>query len=655
MQAVSSDQSNSRLLRGWQKLGPSLVAFFIVGLLLLPDRTFLEGYDWVRMHVFYKEAYRQALVGGVWPHWNPFIALGRPFLADIEVAFFYPPNLLYLFGPVVGLLLTLWLHFSLLLHGMLRLLRAWDCRETAAWFGALGFALGAPLLGRLQSGQIQVFCALCWLPWLFTAGQAVLAQPGRKSAVHLAAVTALFFLAGSPPVFWIAAWALAVWLGSRLLPLRLQRHDLRPGRWLALSGVLAAGLVAVQLLPFLELAGEANRLGRDAHFALQNPFAGQSWWSLLRSKPPGPAFFNWEYNLYCGLPLVLLALVGATQWRRPNVPRLALLAALFGALALGAALPLLPLLVEYVPGWAILRYPSRYAIILIFALCLLAGLGLEQIARWLARPGLRRPVIATSFLLGLLAINALDALHAAWERAGIYASPVNFPLESALTAQLRTTGLLQVDQPPPRVLAPPWLIRENSGLQHGYSTLSGFANPFLSGVWSSLHQQAGLVPALNESVNLPTGIYAMPAGTFPDMAVAAHWDPRQEKFVLPSTIPVRAKLFPAGPGTSVAIQHYSADQLTLGYTAPTPQTLTLAEPWYPGWTATIDGKPLAIHQANGWLRAMAVPPGTHQVHLYFRSRWLTLGAALSLGTLAFCLFWYFGKSKVPAGKNSRPA
>lgn len=650
MPAADSLPSDSRLI-GWGRiLGPTLAALAIVGALLLPGHTFLEGYDWVRMQVYYKTAYREALLSGAWPHWNPFISLGRPFLADIEVAFFYPPNLLYLAGPGAGLLLSLWLHFALLLHGMLHLLRGWECREATAWFGALGFALGAPLLGRLQSGQIQVFCALCWLPWLFVAGQAVLAQPGKKSAAFLAAVAALLFLAGSPPVCWISGWALAAWLGSGLLLPRPTRDRLRAGCWLAAAGALAAGLVAVQLLPFLELVHEGNRLGRSADFALQHPLAAQSWWSLLRSKPGGAAFFNWEYNLYAGLPLVLLALGALTQWRRPPILRLAMLAGLFGVLALGATTPLLPALVDHVPGWDALRYPARYAIIVAFAGCLLAALTLEQLARWLTTKPSRWAVAATPVLAGLILLNVADTFRAYVERSAIYASPATFPHEQALNQQLRTAGLLQAGLPPPRVIAPPWLIRENSGLQHHYSTLSGFANPVLAGVWTSLHRQAGLMPSPVEPLNLPAAIYAAPAGTFAEMAVAARWNPQEQQFDLADSPPACATLSPGGPDTSVTLDHYASDRILLTTTASAAQTLTLAEPWYPGWTALIDGTPTAVHPAGGWMRAVAVPAGKHRIELRFRSRWLTWGAALSLGALALAAVWLRAKPKVSAAK-----
>ena len=36
----------------------------------------------------------------------------------------------------------------------------------------------------------------------------------------------------------------------------------------------------------------------------------------------------------------------------------------------------------------------------------------------------------------------------------------------------------------------------------------------------------------------------------------------------------------------------------------------LAEPWYPGWTAEVNGHTAAVIPANGWMRAVPVPAGT---------------------------------------------
>jgi len=55
----------------------------------------------------------------------------------------------------------------------------------------------------------------------------------------------------------------------------------------------------------------------------------------------------------------------------------------------------------------------------------------------------------------------------------------------------------------------------------------------------------------------------------------------------------------------------------------------LVEEYYPGWTATIDGKRAPIERAHGVFQSVVVPPGEHVVVFAYHSRWLPWGAAIS--------------------------
>lgn len=69
-----------------------------------------------------------------------------------------------------------------------------------------------------------------------------------------------------------------------------------------------------------------------------------------------------------------------------------------------------------------------------------------------------------------------------------------------------------------------------------------------------------------------------------------------------------------GPGAA-NILGYEDQHVQIEATGP--GTLVLADSWYPGWTATVDGAPVPILRADLLFRAVDIPAGTHRVSFDF--------------------------------------
>jgi hypothetical protein len=78
-----------------------------------------------------------------------------------------------------------------------------------------------------------------------------------------------------------------------------------------------------------------------------------------------------------------------------------------------------------------------------------------------------------------------------------------------------------------------------------------------------------------------------------------------------------------------------------------PGYLVLSDTWYPGWTATLDGRAVGVRRANIAFRAVALPePGKHRVVFRYYPVGLNEGLALSLGTAVLLgLVYSRGRSK----------
>ena len=66
-----------------------------------------------------------------------------------------------------------------------------------------------------------------------------------------------------------------------------------------------------------------------------------------------------------------------------------------------------------------------------------------------------------------------------------------------------------------------------------------------------------------------------------------------------------------------SITAYDANKLAYEVSTGKGGILVLSEIYYPGWKATVDGKPVEVGRVNYILRAINIPAGKHKVELTF--------------------------------------
>ena len=98
---------------------------------------------------------------------------------------------------------------------------------------------------------------------------------------------------------------------------------------------------------------------------------------------------------------------------------------------------------------------------------------------------------------------------------------------------------------------------------------------------------------------------------------------------------------PSARATEVRVAN---QRITFQVETPSACVATVAQTFYPGWKAYVDGRATKLFRANYAFQALVVPAGKHQIELRYRDTPFVAGVALSLVGLGLCLvLWLRGK------------
>ena len=110
-----------------------------------------------------------------------------------------------------------------------------------------------------------------------------------------------------------------------------------------------------------------------------------------------------------------------------------------------------------------------------------------------------------------------------------------------------------------------------------------------------------------------------------------HWDP-WETVLISGNPPVAGRARGGRGAVEIVADTHTA--LHLHAEADGPAWLVLADMWYPGWTATVNGEPVEVMRANLAFRAVPVPAGACEVIFRYDPLSLKIGALVSAANLA---------------------
>jgi len=652
------------------------------------------------LYYFYplKAHLAEGLLRGELPWVDRFRWGGAPLLGGPSAAAFDPANVLFLALPL-GLAMKAWilLHIALLVAGFAAFARRLGLGPGAAALSGAVFALAGTTVSVVPFPP--TLSALSILPWFAAFALDAVRSPSRRTAVKAAAAAALVLVASAPEfVFYAAVVAAACLLAAPPgAPGARAPHRGPALAALALAAVLAGALGAVALLPAASAAARSIRgpgggMGEGA--AALQPLAPVrvkefladglvADWTRVASAP-GVADYPYLPSLTPGRVAWLLVLAGLSR-RGPLRAASAVLAVFGVLLALGGATPVFHVAVRLVPLLERIRYPERHATLVGFSLATLAALGLARLDASLSPPARR-------IALPLLAVAVLADREGVARRLS--------PMEDA-SVLTRRPALLEAlppagpDAPPPRLFqrdlyapVPAYdrydlaasNVTAREALIPAYASLFGAGYVFEKDYDLSLSVEAfewmrllsravpapgpfplRLVRAAGASAVVATergedGRFrphlrkigdAEPPFRFATRVVSSS-DARAvfgrllEEGIPPDTAYVDEDLrgFPAapGPGRVLAVRDRPAElTLDVEVDGPSEGFLMLWRLREAVEEAAVDGrKAETVPMAFGFA-GLRVPPGRHAVFLRPGTRWVKIGALVSVAAAALCL------------------
>ncbi len=177
--------------------------------------------------------------------------------------------------------------------------------------------------------------------------------------------------------------------------------------------------------------------------------------------------------------------------------------------------------------------------------------------------------------------------------------------------------------------------------------LKNYQPPFLGGLKTDKNEKA--IPLYQDvftydGSHVYENMNCLPEA-FPvqNLAVAENLDDVKKKFFLMDFNPANTALVSSvdiqsigsaifSPG-QVAVKQYEPDQVLLDADFKGTGFVVLADQYYPGWKALVDGRQTRIYKVDGLLRGVVVPSGHHSITFEYRPTNIYL--AFLIGALVF--------------------
>lgn len=367
----------------------------------VPFKNFLIT-DPVRQQYPWRYLSLKQLFSGEMPLWNPYSFAGYPLLANLQSAFFYPLNILYLFLPFnLGWSLQIFLQPLLTSLFLYLYLRELNLRKEASLLGAISFSFSGFSMAWLEwNTLLQV---ALWLPLVLLLEEKILSflskRINNKKIIFFITLLILFksfyLLAGHlQTAFYLAIFS-AIYLIVRVWQIYLSLNVEQKKKFLKsiilfilIDIIIISILISVQFIPLFQFILNSERSTNTLSWTKEGWFI--PYVQLLQFLVPdffgNPATLNywgtWNYAEMVGYLGIfpLMVATAAMIWRRD---RKTLFFGFFFFVCLVLATPTFFAKLPFILQIPIIStsQPTRLLFLIDFSLSVLAALGFDYLLR----------------------------------------------------------------------------------------------------------------------------------------------------------------------------------------------------------------------------------------------------------------------------------
>lgn len=379
---------------------------------------------------------------GAIPFWNPYIFGGMPFIADIQIGFFYPLNrILSLFIQSNGHLSVWWLQFIIILHffiaqiSMYLLTRSVKISSYGAIISSVSYAFS--LFMVCHSFHPMIIYHLAWFPLVIMFFIKAINEKKYIYGIYSGLILGFSILSGHPQIT-LYEFLFLGFLGIWFFIANIKKKELQGNsifKFIAIfiiPFVISAGIFFIQYLPSQTLASNSQR--DDIKYSKANQRLreeikwekategsmkfGQLFTSIVpqlfgsidgtNEKNPAPFHlpfkfvnvketgnknnpykieseeqiqnhFYWETSYYFGIATLILAIFGAVTSFKNRFSAFLIFISIFSILFAMGENGLIFNIFFHLPLFGTFRNPSRMIFLFVLSASILAGIGFDVI------------------------------------------------------------------------------------------------------------------------------------------------------------------------------------------------------------------------------------------------------------------------------------